>query len=168
MMLSALGPPGCGKSALAEAMCLRICRRMRWRPAYLATLPESTIYATRIQRHRARRSARWTVHRLNLLQAPDVLAELDRLARRGGCLLLDGVTPLFLSQVVVYNRMDAELEDFAAAMLRILRAPTARCVWIVVDTLTPDVNDVGNLGPLLAGFHAGLAACGPMIRFDER
>ena len=140
---------------------------MRQRPTYLTTLPETDTCRRRIERHSARRGPRWIVHRLNR-SAPEVLAELNRLTRRGGCLLLDGVTPLFVAQVVVHNRVDAELDEFAAAILHILHASAARCFWIVVDTPPADSGDARNLGPLLARFQAGLAACGPVIRFDER
>lgn len=166
MLLSLLGPPNCGKSAMAEALCLHVCKELRRRPTYLTTLPESEAHRYRIARHRRRRGPRWNVCALDM-SGPAVIEVLKRLNRRGGCVLLDGIAPIFVKQIVVYNRLDTELEAFATQILQVL-ATDSRCIWIVVDTPTLGAYDPSGLGSLLDRFHMNLFKIGPAIEFVER
>ena len=165
MILGILGPPDCGKSALAEALCLRAGTVRGRRPVYLATLLATDEHESRIQRHRARRGCHWVVRDLNLPGAL-LLRELRRMARRGGVILLDGVTPLLRSQMVCYALLESELDALATRILWTLhRFPG--CLWIVVDTPQEGSGDSSGLASMAGRFQDRLQSSAPVIRIGR-
>lgn len=164
MIVGLLGPPNCGKSRFAESLCAGLSRRLRCRPTYIATLPEDDVHRARIDKHRWRRGPRWLTRRI-AFPASAVLRELRWLSRRERCLLLDGVTQLFQTQIVAYNLLERELDAFAEELLRILVRSGDHCVWIVVDALPKPVDEDPSLTPLVTRFHQALSARARVLQF---
>lgn len=165
MMLTILGPPNSGKSALAERLCVTVSRREQVRPVYLATLADTEARQARLARHRARRGPRW--HRRDLNMTP---SELDRAlgqqSRRRSCVLLDGLGPLVEAQVARFQLTPSEMRVLADRLLLRICLGARHGHWIVVDTpVERDLNT--DLGACLSDLHGRLGREGPLLLLER-
>jgi len=165
MIITILGPPNSGKSAMAERLCLRLARQRRVRPVYLATLADNDVHRDRLARHRARRTPHWHMRDLNV--TPRQLSRVLRhQARLRSCVLLDGLGPLVYAQTTRFQLMPSELRALGQRVLTSIRMGARRGDWIVVDTpVERDLDTV--LGGCLAQLHTQLALEGHLLHLER-
>jgi adenosylcobinamide kinase / adenosylcobinamide-phosphate guanylyltransferase len=152
-----VGPRASGKSAAAENELLRRGGPIR----YVATLPYGLDTKERIERHAARRDARWKVYEMSGSAELD-LAQLRRLLGCTEPVLVDGLFMLVarLSRSLGSTRGSAATPTLVDALIAMFAS--ASTDWIIVDPPPTALDERGysDLALELVKLHRGLLAAG--------
>lgn len=121
------GPPGCGKSALAEELILAYSSR----PHYFATLPRRPVHAERIARHERRRGASWSLYEASGESVRDLSALRTGLSQ-APIVLIDGLGIWLWACMHAHGSRArrVHLKSLHRAVLDTLESATS---WIIVD-----------------------------------
>jgi adenosyl cobinamide kinase/adenosyl cobinamide phosphate guanylyltransferase len=152
-----VGPRNCGKSDIAERELLMYEGSLE----YFATLPVANDTRERIDRHRLRRDARWSVYEMAgelLLDLP----KLQELTAGTNPLLMDGLFML-IGRLAV--NLDPSLAPGAARSVaqRVCHyLERANCAWIVVDPRPEDLrnDNLDVLADVMSCVHERLISHG--------